>query len=115
MSMNEMTVGEIGRSLTRLEESQRRQTDLLDEIKEQTTKTNGSVIRHEEWLKRHDTEFRDLKRGRAIKHGLDRQADRFDATTFTVPNNILKALGIIIGTGIVAAIAAWFGLKGPTP
>lgn len=49
--MDEMTIGEISRSLARLEKSQGEQTIKLDVIKEQTLKTNGFVARHEERLK----------------------------------------------------------------
>jgi hypothetical protein len=60
--MDEMTIGEISRSLARLEESQSKQTVKLDEIKEQTVKTNGYVGRHEVRLAGLDREVRDLKR-----------------------------------------------------
>ena len=60
--MDEMTIGEISRSLARLEKSQSEQTSKLDEIKEQTVKTNGYVGRHEVRLNGLDREMRDLKR-----------------------------------------------------
>lgn len=52
--MDDITPGEISRSLKRLEDSQQRQTETLDEIKEQTTKTNGRVSGH-------DREIKDIK------------------------------------------------------
>lgn len=112
--MDEMTVGEIGRSLLRLETSQREQNEKLDEIKEQTAKTNGFVGRHEERLNGLDREVRDLKRGgHRTTHTLARQSDRPDATTFTIPNNVLKAIGVVLGAAIAAAIAAFLGVKQP--
>lgn len=60
--MDEMTIGEISRSLARLEKSQSEQTVKLDEIKEETSKTNGYVGRHEVRLNGLDREIRDIKR-----------------------------------------------------
>lgn len=116
--MDAMTVGEIGRSLTRLETSQREQTEKLDAIKEQTTKTNGAVIRHEEKLQAHDREIRDLKRGVAPAnsgHNLRRTADRKDAMTFTIARNTVISAAIFLGTFIAAMVAAFMGWKLPLP
>lgn len=64
MKGDEMQLGEIGRALERLEEGQRAHGDKLDEIKEQTLKTNGAIGRHEVRLNVLDREMRDLKRER---------------------------------------------------
>ena len=103
--MDEMTIGEIARSLARLEASQREQTQKLDEIKEQTTKTNGSVLRHEDKLVAHDREIRDLKRSRAT-HELKRATDTAEAITLSIPTN-KKALTVMLSTA-GAIIAAAF-------
>ena len=46
--MDELSLGEIGRALTRLEQGQTSHGEKLDEIRAQTVKTNGFVGRHEE-------------------------------------------------------------------
>lgn len=63
MSQDEMNAWEIGRTLARLEEAQKTHGEKLDEIKEQTMKTNGFVGRHEVRLDGLDRELRDFKRG----------------------------------------------------
>lgn len=114
----DMTIGEIGRTLRRLEDSQSLQMTKLDEIKEQTTKTNGTVIRHEERLNSHDREIRDLKRSTphpadSRQHTMRRAADQPGAMTLTVPKNTLIAIGVVLGTAIATAIAALLGVKLP--
>lgn len=112
---DDMTIGEMGRTLERLEESQRQQTDKLDEIKEQTTATNGNLIRHDEWLKRHDTEIRDIKRGMpsGSAHSLRRASDKKDAMTFTVSRNTIITIAIALGSFAAAMLAAFMGWKLP--
>ena len=48
--MDELSLGEIGRALTRLEQGQTSHGEKLDEIRAQTVQTNGFVARHEERL-----------------------------------------------------------------
>src|SRR4051812_9795322 len=112
---DEMSIGEIGRSLTRLELSQKVQTEKLDEITEQTTRTNGNLIRHDEWLKRHDSEIRDLKRGQPDggSHNLRRAADKKDALTFTISRATIITAAIALGSFVAALVAALMGWKLP--
>ncbi len=58
---DEMNSGEISRVLARLERGQAAHGAKLDEIREQTMKTNGYVGRHEERLTMLDRDVRDLK------------------------------------------------------
>jgi hypothetical protein len=106
---DEITIGEIGRSLVRLEESQKDQTLKLEEIKEQTTETNGSLIRHDEWLKRHDTEIRDLKRASVERHELKRTDDRPDVITLQIPAGVLsaKTISMVLAAVVSGLVAAW--------
>ena len=94
-----MTAGEIGRSLNRLEISQREQTETLGEIKDQTIKTNGRVTALER-------DVRDLKRHR---HTATREGDRSDVMTFTIPVGAIstKTVALVITALVSGLIAAW--------
>jgi uncharacterized coiled-coil protein SlyX len=72
MSMDDLSPGEIFRSLKRLEDSQEAQTETLGEIKEQTTKTNGRVDRLED-------DVRDLK-NRRFHHRSDDNGEDLSMT-----------------------------------
>lgn len=101
--MDEMTIGEISRSLARLEQSQDKQTAMIAVIQTQTVKTNGYVGRHEERLNGLDREMRDIKQTPRA-HGLQRTTDRADAITLSIPTN-KKALTVMLSVtgGIIAA------------
>lgn len=111
--MDEMTIGEISRSLARLERSQSEQTVKLDEIKSQTVKTNGYVGRHEERLNGLDREIRDLKGRRIYPHDQRRADDKPDAITFSIPTTkktvavVLSVAGGIIAAAFTAALKLW--------
>jgi uncharacterized coiled-coil protein SlyX len=112
--MDEMTIGEITRSLARLEKSQAEQTTKLDEIKTQTVKTNGYVGRHEVRLDGLDREVRDLKRAPVVEdHSLTRVSDRTDAMTLTIPNKVIKSVIAFLILALASAVASYFGLKLP--
>ena len=102
--MDEMTIGEISRSLVRLEKSQGEQTIKLDEIKSQTVKTNGFVGRHEERLSVLDREVRDLKRARIVQHASRRASDNHELITLNIPTN-KKALTLMftVAGGMIAS------------
>lgn len=106
--MDEMTIGEISRSLARLETSQREQIEKLDEIKDQTSKTNGYVGDHERRLNRLDEEVRDLKRPHQHHHDLKRSADRPNAITVSIPitKTSMTMLFTVVGGIIAAALTA---------
>ena len=105
--MDEMTNGEIARALARLEKSQDEQMVKLDEIKEQTTKTNGHVARHEDKLFAHDREIRDLRRLRG--HKLERQSDRSDVITLQIPAAAIspKMVALVVSAIASGLWAAW--------
>lgn len=103
-----VSIGEIGRSLARLEAAQGRHEEKLDEIKEQTLKTNGYVGRHEERLNGLDREVRDLKGRRPGSHELKRASDRPDAITVNVPINA-KTIAALLAAAAALAAAAWQG------
>ena len=50
MSTDELSLGEIGRALSRLEQGQALHSEKMDEIRAQTVQMNGFVNRHEERL-----------------------------------------------------------------
>lgn len=58
--MDDMTPGELGRSLERLEAGQEKQGELLGKIHEQTMKTNGRVAMLEQASSGHDRELAKL-------------------------------------------------------
>lgn len=98
-----MTPGEIGRSLTRLEDSQAIQTKTLGEIKEQTTRTNGRVTTLER-------EVRDLKREHRIEHHDSRRStDQPGTITLSIPAGVVNAKTVTtVLAGLIAGlIAAW--------
>lgn len=106
-----MAAGEVGRSLERIEASLWAHGQKIDDIKEQTAKTNGYVGRHEERLNGIDREMRDLKRAPA-HHAMKRASDRPDAITLNIPMNgktiaaLLVAAFTIIMAGLTAAAKA---------
>ena len=101
--MDEITVGEIARSLTRLEVSQRDQTEKLDVIKDQTTRTNGRVTALER-------DVRDLKHDpRMVRHDPTRTADRTDVITVQIPAGVVsaKTITMVISGVLAGLLAAW--------
>ncbi len=98
-----MAIGEIVRTLRRLESSQHEQNDKLDAIKAQTAKTNGFVGRHEERLNSLDREM-----GRRT-HPQDRAVDRGDAIAINVPMNAktITTLLLVLAALIAAVVAKW--------
>lgn len=100
---DEMTPGEIGRSLKRLEDSQALQTKTLGEIKDQTTKTNGRV----NVLER---EVRELKRDHRVEqHDAKRVTDQPGIITISIPAGTVSAKTVTtVLAGLIAGlIAAW--------
>lgn len=100
---DEMTPGEIGRSLKRLEDSQAIQTKTLGEIKEQTTRTNGRVTTLER-------DVRDLKRDHRVEqHDQRRATDKPDAITVTIPAGAINIKTVtMVTSGVIAGLlAAW--------
>lgn len=106
--MDEMTIGEISRSLARLEKSQHEQTEKLDEIRDQTVKTNGYVGRHEERLNVLDREVRDIKRLPRL-HEMKRAEDKGGFITMQIPVGLIdaKKIAAIVASVIAGLIAAW--------
>lgn len=101
--MDEMTPGEIGRSLKRLEDSQAIQTRTLGEIKEQTMRTNGRVTALER-------DVRELKRDHRIEHHeAKRTTDRSDIITVSIPAGTVSAKTVttVIAGVLAGLIAAW--------
>lgn len=101
----DMTIAEIGRTLERLEESQGEQNVKLDLIKEQTTKTNGTLRLHDKRLT--DLESRD--RRRSHHHEMKRVSDRSDVITLSIPAGAVdvKKVTTIIAGVLAGLIAAW--------
>lgn len=102
-TVDEMTPGEIRRSLKRLEDSQALQTKTLGEIKEQTTKTNGRV----DTLER---DVRELKRDHRVDHHeAKRLSDRPDVMTITIPAGAIdaKKVAMVISSVVAGLLAAW--------
>ncbi len=103
--MDEMTIGEIGRSLARLEASQVEQNEKLDVIKEQTIKTNGTVGRHEVRLGVLDREMREMRRAHPpTPHQLP---------TLPVATNEGEAIQIKVSNKVWTAICAGVALASP--
>lgn len=101
--MDEMSPGEIGRSLKRLEDSQEKQTRTLGEIKEQTTKTNGRVTALER-------DVRDLKRHERIEHhDAKRATDSPGVITISIPAGQVntKTITLVVSSVVAGLIAAW--------
>lgn len=106
-----MSIGEIGRTLARLEESQRQQTEKLEEIRSQTTTFVG---RHEERLNGIDREIRDLKLARhpfvsSVSNA--RVTDRGDAIAINIPVNTKTIVALLLA--LAAIVAGLFGSKVP--
>lgn len=101
-----MNIGEIGRSLTRLENSQREQNEKLDEIRDQTMKTNGTLLVHEERLK--FLESRDRRRAHH-QHEMKRTSDRSDVITLNIPAGVLdaKKMAAVVAGVLAGLVAAW--------
>lgn len=99
---DEITLGEVGRALERLEDSQRFQTDKIEKILLQTTATNGRVLVLER-------EVRDIKRHRATTHEQRRVTDRGEAMTITIPAGAInvKTVTMVISGIIAGLVAAW--------
>lgn len=51
MADNELTIGEVGRVLRRVEAAVLSQGEMLNDIRIQTTRTNGRVDRHDDQLR----------------------------------------------------------------
>jgi hypothetical protein len=101
--VDEMTPGEIGRSLKRLEDSQAFQTETLAEIKIQTTRTNGRVTAVER-------DVRDLKHERRVEHHESKRAtDRPDVITLSIPVGAINARTVTASVAAIIAglVAAW--------
>ena len=103
--MDDMTIGEVMRSLGRLEISQREQTAKLDNIDKQTTKTNSRVDRLE-------TDVNSLKRDRdprTGRHDLKRADDRTDVITVQIPAGVVsaKTVTFVVSSVLAGLIAAW--------
>lgn len=101
--MDEITIGEVGRSLGRLEDSQKVQNRKLDDIKEQTTMTNGRVTTLER-------DVRDLKQHRLERVHHDpakRASDQSDVITINIPASAISAKKI--SAFVVTVLAALFG------
>lgn len=108
---DEMQPAEIGRSLKRLEDSQRYQTDKLEEILVQATKTNGRVDALEKRADDHSRRLDGLARTRS------RAADRPDVMTFGLSQKTIRiavVIGIGLGTAVATIAASLLGLKLPT-
>lgn len=105
--MDEIRLGEVVRSLARLENSQREQNDKLDEIREQTFKTNGTLLLHEQRLK--DLESRDRRRAHHHQHEMKRTTDRPDMIALYIPAGAVspKVLALVISALVSGMIAAW--------
>lgn len=100
---DEMQPGEIARSLGRLERSQHEQNRKLDEIKEQTTKTNGRVDKLEDFVE-------DFKRGVTTRHDeMKRTTDSPKVITVQIPADALdaKKIAVVISTVLAGLLAAW--------
>lgn len=67
---DDITIGELGRALARLEKSQEAQTKTLGEIKVQTTETNGRVKVLESRATHTDVELKRLNSAVFPRHGV---------------------------------------------
>lgn len=120
MSERDVTLAEVYRLLL---DTKREHGERLDQIYGETRKTNGNVIRHEERLRAHDLEIRDLKRSRAAapmparpgapadgSDGARRIVISLPADKSTIAAVIATAGGLIAG-----AVMAWLQVGGTTP
>lgn len=107
----DITLGEVGRSLKRLEVSQQLQTNTLDKIKEQTTRTNGRVDALERRVETDiGRELRELKQTRrAAASDATLAPDRPDVITINIPAGVIspKTIATIVAAVVTAALAAW--------
>lgn len=78
----------------------------LRAIREQVTKTNGRVDRHDDRLTTMDGEISDLQQHRSGAHAMTRGSDRGDAITLNIPINAKAITALILAViGLIAA--AW--------
>lgn len=105
---DEITIGEIGRAMERLEDSQRFQTDKIEKILLQTTATNGRVTALER-------DVRDIKRTRASvtsEHEQRRASDSPNVITVNIPINAKTIMAILAAAGTIAVMGWKAGLLG---
>ena len=83
MSQDDVTIGEVYRVVTRMEANHGQR---LEAIEAQTTKTNGTVGRHDERLTNNDREIKALKEDHS---------------------RVVWAIFGLVGTIIAGAVVAW--------
>lgn len=118
MSEGDVTLAEVYRLLL---DTKREHGERLDQIYGETRKTNGNVIRHEERLRAHDVEIRDLKRSRAAatdraKPNESEPQGRRIVISLPADKSTIAAIIATAGGLIAGAIMAWLQAgRGVTP